>query len=425
MLKRHSGWKGPERTIPESRSQMLAGLSLVRDREAASGSRETKWRAFRSIPGPFQGRSGFDTGNTRRWPRLPWARPIILVLALLLLVPASALTAGTVRDQRDNSATEIPCFAYHRFGDSRYPSTNIDLGVFESQLQYLREKDYTVLTLAQAQSRLRSGEGVPEKSVVLTVDDGYASFLSGAMPLLREYGFQATLFVQTENVGDPGFLGWEELRQLQSEGIEIGNHSASHAHFLNMGQDQRLERFRKDVRQAQQAFASKMGKTPDLFSYPFGEFTPGMQDVIRDMGFSAAAAQKSGVMHAGGDRYAIPRFPMGGPYATLEGFISKAAMRPLRIRSELPESPVVANNPPTLTLDLEAEGVDLSGLQCFVGGSRDCSIVRDTQDPSRIRVKATQELTQRRTLYTVTAPSADSSAWHWHSHLWVRPEIEE
>jgi peptidoglycan/xylan/chitin deacetylase (PgdA/CDA1 family) len=299
------------------------------------------------------------------------------------------------------------------------------LDVFEAQLAYLREKDYSVLTLGQALSRLRTEEGIPEKGVVLTVDDGYTSFLSGAMPLLREYGFRATLFVQTENIGDPGFLGWKELRRLQSEGIEIGNHSASHAHFLNMRKEGRLRRFGKDVRQAQQAFASELGEAPDIFSYPFGEYTPGMQKVLRDMGLEAAVAQKSGVLHAGGDRYALPRFPMGGPYATLDGFVSKAQMRALKVRKERPQSPMVRNNPPTLSLELDAKGIALDGLQCFVGGSRDCSLRQDPKDPSRITVTATQKLSNRRTLYTVTAPSANGSGWHWHSHLWVLPGIEE
>lgn len=353
------------------------------------------------------------------------ATALIVALALPPLISATVAHAGNKQVSGEDTTKSVPCFAYHRFGDSRYPSTNIPLDIFESQLQYLSENDYSVFTLGQALARLRSGEGVPDKSVVLTVDDGYSSFLSGAMPLLREYGFPATLFVQTGNVGDPGYLGWDELSRLQSQGIEIGNHSASHAHFLNMSKDRRLERFREDVRKAQQKFASELGEAPDLFSYPFGEYTPGMQEVIREMGFAAATAQKSGVLHAEGDCYALPRFPMGGPYATLDGFTSKAGMRPLMVRREEPESPIVRSNPPTLTLDLETEPVDLSGVQCFVAGSRDCRIERDSKDPSRIRIEATRELTQRRTLYTITAPSSEGPQWHWYSYLWVRPEIKE
>ena len=350
---------------------------------------------------------------------------LLAILSLLLLHLPSA--TAQERDTAESKASEeaIPCFVYHRFGDSRYPSTNIPLDKFKAHLTYLQKKDYTVLTLGEAISCLRSEKDVPDRAVVLTVDDGYATFLNEAMPLLRKYGFHATLFVQTGNVGDSGYLGWDELRRLQDEGIEIGNHSASHAHFLNMNKERRLERFRNDVQKAQSKFASKLGKAPDLFSYPFGEYTPGMQEVIRDMGFTAATAQKSGVMHAKGDRYAVPRFPMGGPYTTLEGFTSKANMRSLRVRQEQPKSPIVENNPPTLTLDLEAETVDLRGLQCFVGGGRDCNLKRDKEDPSRITVTATKKLTQRRTLYTITAPSKNGPRWHWFSHLWVRPEIAE
>ncbi|MCF8030029.1 MAG: polysaccharide deacetylase family protein [Desulfohalobiaceae bacterium] len=370
---------------------------------------------------PGQHPPGFPRNESKRRAGI-W---LLTILALFLLHLPSATATARDRDTAEIKAEAIPCFVYHRFGDSRYPSTNIPLDKFKAHLAYLREKEYTVLTLGQAMSCLRSEKDVPDRAVVLTVDDGYATFLSEAMPLLREYGFQATLFVQTQNVGDSGYLGWDELRRLQAEGIEIGNHSASHAHFLNMKEERRLKRFRNDVQKAQGKFAFKLEEAPDLFSYPFGEYTPGMQEVIRDMGFTAATAQKSGVMHVEGDRYALPRFPMGGPYATLEGFISKANMRPLRVRQEQPKSPVVENNPPTLTLDLEAEAVDLSGLQCFVGGGRDCNLKRDKKDPSRITVTATKKLTQRRTLYTITAPSNNGPRWHWFSHLWVRPKIAE
>jgi hypothetical protein len=101
-------------------------------------------------------------------------------------------------------------------------------------------------------------------------------------------------------------------------------------------------------------------------------------------------------------------------------------MRALPVRKASPESPVVkGGSPPVLELVLDLSIVDMQGVQCFVQGERACRIRRDSDVPGRIRVQATKGLTARRTLYTVTAPSATGSAWHWYSHLWVRPAIKE
>ncbi|PLY12648.1 MAG: chitin deacetylase, partial [Desulfuromonas sp.] len=131
---------------------------------------------------------------------------LLLLFCLLSVVSASA-SQGSI-------------FVYHRFGDARYPSTNIELKVFAAQLDYLIEQRIPVLPLSQVVTRLRRGAELPERYVVLTVDDGYASFLSGAMPLLRQRQLPVTLFVSSRSVGARGYLDWEQLRILQREGVE-------------------------------------------------------------------------------------------------------------------------------------------------------------------------------------------------------------
>ena len=70
--------------------------------------------------------------------------------------------------------------------------------------------------------------------MAITVDDAFRSFLTGAVPLLREYGYPATLFVNSGEMDGPDYLSWEELRRLAQGGsIEIGNHSAAHGYLLD------------------------------------------------------------------------------------------------------------------------------------------------------------------------------------------------
>ncbi len=355
--------------------------------------------------------------------------PIGCGVALLLLMGSHAVADDLAKDAPigpyANGQSTFTIFAYHRFGEQRYPSTNISIDVFAAQLAFLKQHGFTVLSLGQALEGLHTPAGLPDKTAVLTVDDGYQSFLTGAMPLLRQHDYPATLFINTDQVGKPGFLDWPALISLVAEGVEMGNHSASHTHFLNLDSDRRLARFHADLEQAQAAIARHLGESSRLFSYPYGEYDLAMQKALQGAGFTAATAQNSGAVHRGSDMFALPRFPMGGPYATLDGFSQKIGMKPLPLIGQKPRSPVLGpTNPPELRLTL-GNGLNLRGLQFFVQGTPQAGFKPDPADPGTLVLKADSPLRNRRTLYTVTAPSLDGQYWHWFSHMWIRPEIPE
>ena len=87
-----------------------------------------------------------------------------------------------------------------------------------------------MLTLGEAVHLLRSGVNSKPKLVVLTIDDGYKSFLTSGMPLLRKYGFKATMFINTNQVGYPDFLSWEEILSLKN----------LQKHFLGLSESRNL-----------------------------------------------------------------------------------------------------------------------------------------------------------------------------------------
>ncbi len=318
-------------------------------------------------------------------------------------------------------AQEVVCFVYHRFGDDRYPSTNITIDDFRRQLEFFRTEGITVITLSEALARLRAG-GVVGPTVVITVDDGYDSFLTGALPLLVEYGVPATLFVNSGSIGGHEMLSWQDLRDLQGQGIEIGNHSGSHAFFVDLPNDSRHEVFREDVESAQRRFLAQLGQEPGLFSYPFGEYDAGMKAVVEELGFAAAVTQTSGVVSGSSDLYLLPRFPMGGPYAKGKGFEAKAHMLSLPVVSVDPLSPVVEDSQaPSLAVRVRSAGLRLADAQCFVAGQPSCSLSVDASaDPAVITMWGIDSLRARRTLYTVTIPADRGGAWHWFSQVWIR-----
>lgn len=331
-----------------------------------------------------------------------------------------ALMAGTLPaiSQED----EMVCLVYHRFGDGRYPSTNIGTDLFESQIKYLKDQNFTLLTLSQAVIKLSQDE-LPDKCVVITIDDGYRSFLTGGMPILEKYGVPATLFINTETVGSADYLNWEEIRTLRDQGIEIGNHSHSHAHFLNRGNE---GLFADDLLVANKLFGKHLGVVPGVFSYPYGEWNLSMQDVLRDNGFLCAAAQNSGAAHKSSDLFALPRFPMNEQYGKMENFITKVNIHALPLLWVEPVQPLLSFNPPVLRLGIKSNCIIPEQINCFIDGEKSCiKKITTNNDEVILKIVTEEPLPGRRTLYTITAPLASGKGWCWYSHLWVNTNIKE
>ena len=160
-----------------------------------------------------------------------------LIVALALLMACGAKPGDSTKQKnQDNLVAEtvtnpqksINCFIYHRFGDSRYPSTNIPIEDFKAQLNYLKEAGFEVMTFGDAIKYLKDEQPL-KKVAVITIDDGFQSFYENGLHLLETYGFPATLFINTETVGGSSYMDWKEIKDAHKRGIEIGNHTHSHA----------------------------------------------------------------------------------------------------------------------------------------------------------------------------------------------------
>lgn len=350
-----------------------------------------------------------------------------------LLIYIMLITLGTSRERNESVLVQkssvqkiVPTFVYHRFGDDRYPATNISNDAFESHLKHLKENDYQSLTFSESIDYLQSRKKA-RKVVCITVDDGYKSFIENGLPLLKTYGFTATVFVNTATVGSPNYLDWEQLKTLKEAGIEIGNHSDSHAYFLNDSLDTDRQRFGADLIKSQALIEEHLGAVPTAFAFPYGEFDEQMKTIVKGMGIKGAAAQSSGVNSADGDFYQVPRFPMSDRYGQIGSFIEKLGMLPLIVD----EVKVISTgysgtkDNPRIIFKFKESDLRMEQLQCFVQGKR-CSkslrILRDGQ--VQLSVKSKQVLTSRRSLYTITVPDKQGK-WHWYSYTWVIPGIEE
>ena len=351
----------------------------------------------------------------------------IWIYLLLLFVPLEKpelrppIPENFSATESQHQQKEVVVFIYHRFGDDKYPSTNVSISDFEGHLKYLKTNGFKVLTFGQAVDYINDSS-IPYESRVacITVDDAFKSFYNNGYPLLKKYGFVASLFVNTETIGGGSFMAWDDIKKVSAAGIEVGNHTHSHDYFLNTPPPLRHDKFYEAVNKCQEMIKAQLGITPEVFAYPFGEFDYEMEKIIKKLGFKAAAAQFSGVMYKN-DLFAIPRFPMTGSTSTLKSFTEKANMKALRILSKSPDSAFLKNdNPPTLTLLADTIFADLSKMNCFISNGCYSQVAGNT-----ITITAKKPLTMRRTNYTITAPGKKGSGWYWYTHQWIVPEIKE
>ena len=75
-----------------------------------------------------------------------------------------------------------------------------------------------------------------------------------------------------------------------------------------------------DIAQANQRFMDKIGVMPELFAYPFGEYSADLQKIITRYRYSAAFGQHSGVVYPGADYFALPRYPLVESYSNMARF---------------------------------------------------------------------------------------------------------
>ncbi|MTI21794.1 polysaccharide deacetylase [Fulvivirga sp. RKSG066] len=324
-----------------------------------------------------------------------------------------------------NGNKEVVAFVYHRFGDSRFPSTNVSLEHFEAHLKYFKNNDYQVLTFSEAIEYLKSGQNV-KKTAVITVDDGYKSFYKNGLPLLKQYGFPATLYINTKTVGGGDYMSWSDIKEAKKHNIEIGNHTHSHDYFLNKSENERYKIFEDEIALSQKLIEENTGEKPITFAYPYGELDPKMKAIVADFDFVAAAAQNSGVIYENSDLMQCPRFPMSEFYSAPAKFKEKIKMKALRVNEKQPHSSVINSNTerPELTLTFDKGNLQTGRLQCFIQGN-DCDVKLTEQgDDISISISPKSALgKRRRTLYTITVPDSEGN-WHWYSHLWVNPEVK-
>lgn len=226
-------------------------------------------------------------------------------------------------------ASKVPVLMYHHILEVKdYPNKDngatITAESFREQMEYLHVNGYNTITLEELELFIKKEIKLPEKSVHITFDDGYLSNLVYGYPVLKEYGFKASLFMITglieekSNTFDPkilSYLSYDDMA-VMSDVFEY----AAHTHNLHYLEGKNsfvvikpIEVVRDDLKKNKEILKT------DYFAYPYGKYNSSTIKLLKELGFKMAFTTKAGYVRPGDNPFTLKRQSVF-PWTTIEQF---------------------------------------------------------------------------------------------------------
>lgn len=213
-------------------------------------------------------------------------------------------------------ALSVPVLMYHRIGAPASPGLApyaVAPEDFTEQMRFLRRNGYWTPSLAQWREAMARCMPLPGRPVLITFDDGYRDFAETAWPILKRNALGASLFVVSERVGqapdwdhdggDEPLLGWDDLRALADEGVEIASHNARHVRLTRTPIDHAIA----DGAASREMIRERIGGAVEAIAYPFGGADPAVRAGLWACGYRLGFTARPGLAAISGDPMMIPR----------------------------------------------------------------------------------------------------------------------
>ena len=201
---------------------------------------------------------------------------------------------------------------------------------FKKQMAYLKMSGYQVIGLDDLINSIMNSASLPQKSIAITFDDGFADNYENAFPVLKKYGFPATMFVVSKLVGrtnewmqKEGFpkrelLEWSGLKEISANGSTIGSHTTTHASLIDI----KTESARHEISNSKSELEDALGKSVHFFAYPYGLLNEQTEKCVVEAGYLGACSTRSGFNSEHANPFALRRIEVYGT-DTLWNFIWK------------------------------------------------------------------------------------------------------
>jgi peptidoglycan/xylan/chitin deacetylase (PgdA/CDA1 family) len=200
--------------------------------------------------------------------------------------------------QPDTKGSVI-ALCYHRFEEKPKDSMAITPAAFEAQMQSLKDAGFTVIPMQDFLAWRRGEKSIPEKSCLISIDDGYRSGYDVAWPILKKFGYPFTMFIYTAFVkggalAGGGSLSWAELAEMRDAGVDIQSHTVNHQSLrLKKGKFQNQfatyeEWLQSEIAGSKHQLESRLGISVGVLAYPYGIHSEQVRAIALASGYEAA-----------------------------------------------------------------------------------------------------------------------------------------
>jgi peptidoglycan/xylan/chitin deacetylase (PgdA/CDA1 family) len=189
--------------------------------------------------------------------------------------------AGAVNDNK------FACLTYHHIGEgsSQYTLSESQL---RSQLAFLHGEGYVVEGFEQLEARLRLGQGIPRRYVILTVDDGHESSMRAA-DLLETEGCRATFFLTRDRcLKRQGFIRSPHIRELRKRGFSLGTHGTTHRGLTFLSKDNCV----KEIKESREWLEDVIGEQVRYMAAPGGFINSRVMNLAYERGYALVGTSK-------------------------------------------------------------------------------------------------------------------------------------
>ncbi len=206
----------------------------------------------------------------------------------------------------------MPTLMYHHVQTAERAKERNQTGLtvrtsdFRVQMQDLRDKGYTVISMQDLINFFDQGVQPPKKSILLTFDDGYEDIYTDAFPILKEFSYPATVFIPTGLMNNPDYLSWSQISEMNAGRILFANHTWSHKNIKTKEDILKMEVSTADVQLNEKGLDA-----PKVFAYPYGSESNLAVSFLDSLDYKLAFTTRPGSTLCKKQRLDLPRLRIG------------------------------------------------------------------------------------------------------------------
>ncbi len=235
-----------------------------------------------------------------------------------------AFSLSTVELPDIEPADNVSVLMYHEIGEPDGPWSNLYVSEENliKQLDWILEEGYKTVTMADLEKNRAGKKFLPDKVLVLTFDDGYASMYDFVFPALKERNMKAVFYLYPDKFGGWNSLSPSQIKEMAQAGMEIGSHSKSHSDMTQITK----EKLKFELVESKKTLEEITGLSLGSFCYPSGRFNDQVIGELIDAGYTNAVTTQYGKYSLEESVYKIKRVRIN--YTdSLQSFINKILSR--------------------------------------------------------------------------------------------------